>query len=80
MEEFIKLAVARHRELETPVGAKSKHVLDLSEYVAESALKEEISTTSSGLAEELKELYELYKEGILTKEEFEKAKKKILSQ
>ena len=42
--------------------------------------KTTISSTSSGITQELKELNDLYKEGGLTKEEFEKAKKKVLSQ
>jgi len=37
------------------------------------------TSSSSNLTEELKELNKLYKEGVLTKEEFEKAKKKILN-
>jgi hypothetical protein len=40
---------------------------------------EETKTTSSSLTGELIELNKLYEEGILTKEEFEKAKKKVLS-
>ena len=36
------------------------------------------TSSSSNLTEELKELNKLYKEGVLTKEEFEKAKKKLL--
>jgi hypothetical protein len=40
---------------------------------------ETTSTTSSNLTKELKELNELYKSGALTKEEFEKAKKKLLN-
>ena len=34
---------------------------------------------SSNIVEQLKKLNELYKSGVLTKEEFEKAKKKILN-
>ena len=37
------------------------------------------TSSSSNLTKELKELNKLYKEGILTKEEFEKAKKKLLN-
>ena len=36
-------------------------------------------TTSASLTEELKELNKLYEDGVLTKEEFEKAKKKLLN-
>ena len=42
-------------------------------------IENQIKTTSSSLADELKELNQLYKEGVLTKEEFVKAKKKILN-
>ena len=38
-----------------------------------------ISSSGSDLAEEIKKLNELYKSGALTKEEFEKAKKKLLN-
>ena len=40
---------------------------------------EKTKTTSSSLSEELKELNKLYEDGVLTKEEFEKAKKKLLN-
>ena len=39
----------------------------------------ETKTTSSNLTKELKELHELYKSGALTKEEYTKAKKKLLN-
>ena len=44
-------------------------------------VQETISSTSgnSNLVEQLKILNDLYKSGVLTKEEFEKAKKKILN-
>ena len=42
-------------------------------------IENQIKTTSSSLADELKKLNKLYKEGVLTKEEFEKAKKKLLN-
>ena len=39
----------------------------------------ETKTTSASISEELKELKKLYDDGVLTKEEFEKAKKKLLN-
>ena len=44
-------------------------------------VQETISSTSdsSNMVEQLKSLSELYKSGVLTKEEFEKAKKKLLN-
>ena len=81
MEEFIKLAAQRHKEFEIGIRAKKHHKLDLSEYGVGEIIKETKTTiSSSGLTEELKGLHDLYKEGVLTKEEFEKAKKKILNQ
>ena len=79
MENWIKIAAQRHKSFEIAVRAKEHHKLNLSKYgVAETIEKTKTTISSSGLTEELKELHDLYKEGVLTKEEFEKAKKKIL--
>ena len=78
MDDFVSNAAYEHQQFEKWVRAKSNHLLDFSEF----SIKEptgKIETTSSGLAKELKELYDLYKEGVLTKEQFEKAKKKLLN-
>ena len=83
MEKFIKLSAQRHKFFEREIKAKEHHKLDLSEYGIGDLIEETkttISSSGSGLTEELQELYELYKEGVLTKEEFQKAKKKVLSQ
>ena len=80
MDDWVKLATKRHQIFEEQLKIKPHQRLDLSKYgVGEQV--EEIKTTisSSGFTEKLKELHELYKEGVLTKEEFEKAKKKILN-
>ena len=79
MEDWVKIAATRHKIFEKMVKAKPRYKLDLSEYV-EGEIIEETKTTSSGLTEELIELNKLYEEGVLTKEEFVKAKKKVLSQ
>ena len=82
MEEFIKLSAQRHKAFEKAIKAKEKHKLDLSEYGVGEIIEETkttISSTSSGIVKELKELSDLYKEGVLTKEEFEKAKKILLN-
>ena len=83
MDDWVIVAAKRHKKFEDEVGAKELHKLDLSEYgVGE--IVEETKTTNitsgSGISDEIKELKKLYDEGVLTKEEFEKAKKKILSQ
>ena len=81
MEEFIKTGAQQHKLFEKTMRAKEKHKMDLSEYGVGEIIKETKTTSSgSGITEELKELNKLYNEGVLTKEEFEKAKKKVLSQ
>jgi len=57
------------------VKAKKKHKLDLDKYIDST-----VSINSNYLmTDQLKKLNDLYKSGVLTKEEFEKAKKKILN-
>ena len=80
MENWIKIAAQRHKSFEIVARAKEHHKLNLSKYgVTETIEKTKTTISSSGLTEELKELHDLYKEGVLTKEEFEKAKKKLLN-
>jgi hypothetical protein len=82
MENFIKLAAQRHRSFEIGIGAKEHHKLDLSEYGVGEIIEETKTTnitSGSGISYEIKELKKLYDEGVITKEEFEKAKKKILN-
>jgi len=83
IDDWVKVGAKRHKKFEDEVGAKELHKLDLSEYgVGE--IVEETKTTNitsgSGISDEIKELKKLYDEGVLTKEEFEKGKKKVLSQ
>ena len=81
MEEFIKTSAQQHKLFEKTMGAKEKHKMDLSKYGVGEIIKETKTTSSSSdITVEIKELYELYKEGVLTKEEFTKAKKKILNE
>lgn len=83
MEDFVINAAYEHKKFEQMVHAKSKHVLDFSEYNIEepSNTTTTTTTTTSGsqLTKQLKELKQLYDDGALTKEEFTKAKKKLLN-
>ena len=84
MEKFIKIAAKRHKFFEKEIKAKDKHKMDLTEFGVAEILEETRTTTintslNGNIAVEIKELYELYKNGVLTKEEFEKAKKKLLN-
>ena len=80
MEDFVISAVYEQKKFEKMVHAKSRHVLDFSEYNIEEPSNTTTTTTTSGsqLTEQLKELKQLYDDGVLTKEEFTKAKKKLL--
>ena len=80
MDDFLNVAAYEHTKFEEVVRAKSQHLLDLSQFDIdiEEPIKE-FKTTSSNLTKELKELNELYKSGALTKEEYTKAKKKLLN-
>ena len=55
--------------------SKKHHLLDLSKYI----LTDTSSENKSDVVDNLKKLNDLYKSGVLTKEEFEKAKKKLLN-
>ena len=58
-------------------GALKRHKLVLNDL---SSLRKEISKNSSNdIVDQINKLNELYKDGILTKDEFEKAKRKILN-
>ena len=83
MEKFIKIAAKRHKYFEKEIKAREKHKLDLSEHGVGEIIEETKTiniTSGSGISDEIKELKKLYDEGVLTKEEFEKGKKKVLSQ
>ena len=81
MENFKKIAAKRHKNFEETVGAKKRHLLDLSQLISDNAhQKNSKNKSGKNIVAELKTLNELYKSGALTKEEFEKAKKKILSE
>lgn len=82
MEIFLSQQAYYHQEFENTVGAKSKHKLDLDQYIDENLIKKTSKKNNINLdiGDELEMLDKLYKEGVLTKEEFKKAKKKVLEQ
>ena len=63
-----------HKHLEKQMGANANFKLDFSDMSLISSKKK-----TSDLVEQIKKLDELFKSGALTKEEFEKAKKKLLN-
>ena len=80
MEKWTKKSAQLHKDFEIFQNAKKSQKLDLSEYIAskEKKKKKKIEFSSDNIAEELIKINELYKSGALTKEEFEKAKKRVL--
>ena len=76
MDKWVSIATKNHKEFEKNIKAKPNHYLNLSKYITGENEIEKSANTS--IVNQIKELNELYKSGAITKEEFEKAKKKLL--
>lgn len=74
MNKFLSKSSLFHQDIENKLGVKNQKKLEISNYITE-VLKNDINDNTIS---QLKKLNELYTAGILNKEEFEKAKKKIL--
>ena len=76
MNKWIAISSEFHKNFEDMVNAKNNHKLNLDQYYMEI---KKIKKMSNKMTDQLNQLNELYKAGVLTKEEFAKAKKKILN-
>jgi len=77
MKKWIAISAERHVNFEKSIKVRKRHLLDLDQYyLAEPSSNNGLSNNA---IEQIKKLNDLYKSGILTKGEFEKAKKKILN-
>ena len=77
MKKWISISAQRHIEFENSISVLDRHRLDLDNY---SPLKNINNDSSSiDIIKQLKKLNDLFESEILTKEEFEKAKKKVLN-
>ena len=77
MQKWVSISAQRHIEFENLIKVMERHKLDLSNL---SPSKSQLSKNSSNeIIDQINKLNDLYKNGILTKDEFEKAKKKILN-
>ena len=76
MQKWVSISAQRHIEFENLIKVIERHKLDLSNL---SPSKSQLSKNSSNeIIDQINKLNDLYKNGILTKDEFEKAKNKIL--
>ena len=76
MNEWISISAQFHKKFEILNNAKKHHKLELDKYI----ITTKNSQPTKDIVTNLKKLNDLYKSGVLSKEEFEKAKTKILSQ
>ena len=79
MDKWISVSAERHREIEKLLKAKEHHLLNLDKYILNNDNDYLNSKEKKNIIEDLEKLNELYKTGVITKEEFEKAKDKILN-
>ena len=80
MQKWLSISAERHKRFEENVNARNSNKLDLSNYYSGKIKpKDNKNKLSSEVITQIKQLNDLYKAGVLTKEEFEKAKKKILN-
>ena len=77
MNKWVSISAQRHLEFENMVKALDWHKLDLNNLSPSKSLTSENS--SGDIVDQINKLNNLYKNGALTKEEFEKAKSKILN-
>ena len=77
MSQFIKMSAKRHKQFELEVQAKDNHKLNLNKYF-NSYKDDDENKSNNEIISQLKKLNDLYNAGALTKDEFKKAKDKIL--
>ncbi len=78
MQRVVSLGAQRHKQFEIEVRAKEHHKLDLSYLITKSTENVSIEQNQD-IVTQINKLRNLFKSGILTEEEFKKAKEKILN-
>ena len=79
IDKWISFSAKRHREIEKLLKAKEHHLLNLDKYILEDDVDHTNNKGKISISEDLEKLNDLYKSGVITKEEFKKAKDKILN-
>lgn len=77
MKKWISISSQRHLDFEDTIKVVKKHKLNLTDLLPINVNTN--NNQSDSFVEQLQKLNDLFKSGILTKEEFDKAKKKILN-
>ena len=77
MQKWVSISAKRHIEFENIIKIIERHKLDLSALSPSTSLS--IKNLSSDILDQINKLNDLYKNGVLSKDEFEKAKKKLLN-
>tara|TARA_B100000965_G_C19515260_1_gene723892 strand:- start:35 stop:982 length:948 start_codon:yes stop_codon:yes gene_type:complete len=81
MDLWVSITANRHQEFEKMSRSKKRHMLKLDSYnpIDYDNKNKKKDTENLNIAEQIKKLNDLYKSGVLTEEEFKKAKKRILN-
>jgi len=77
MQKWVSISAKRHIEFENIIKMIERHKLDLSALSPSTSVSSK--NLSSDILDQINKLNDLYKSGVLTKDEFKKAKKKILN-
>ncbi|WP_415285822.1 SHOCT domain-containing protein [Candidatus Pelagibacter sp. Uisw_104] len=77
MQKWVSISAKRHIEFENIIKMIERHKLDLSALSPPNSLS--TKNLSSDILDQINKLNDLFKSGVLSKDEFEKAKKKILN-
>ena len=77
MERWVSISAQRHVEFENIIKVTQRHKLDLKDLSP--LISKSSKNLSNDIVDQINKLNDLFKNGVLSKEEFEKAKKKILN-
>lgn len=77
MKKWISISARRHLDFEDSVNALKVHRLNLNDLISNEIINNE--NQSATIVKQIQQLNELYKSGVLSKDEFDKAKKKLLN-
>ena len=77
MNTWASISAKRHKDFEKTINIIDRHKLGLDDLFLNENIENE--KNSSDISSQIQKLYDLYKNGVLSKDEFDKAKKKLLN-